>query len=218
MTTQHLPFHSFLVLFDKPSLTCANRSLHSCVSELFTCKTHRQQWMFIVVLGMNGTLTKREATSGCRVSRLTVPNTERSVCHWSHPGEPVSICGMASLRVQSTVDGFVESSNSPTALNVHHGHQAAGASRSDPMFAFIMASIWFVCGENAVFKSSFIVILHYVPQICKIAMDGQLPLWGNLSLRCVFFVDGGNKLEHLEETQAKMGRTCRVRFRKIPGC
>lgn len=26
----------------------------------------------------------------------------------------------------------------------------------------------------------------------------------------MFFVDGGKKLEHLEETQANMGRTCRV--------
>lgn len=55
----------------------------------------------------------------------------------------MSICIMASLGVQSTIDGFGESSNSPTALNVHHGHQAAGGSRSDPMFAFTIGTISF---------------------------------------------------------------------------
>lgn len=89
----------------------------------------------------------------------------------------MSICIMASLGVQSTVDGFGESSNSPTALNVHHGHQAAGGSRSDPMFAFAMATISFffveeALSENPVFKSSFIVIIRYIEEISKIAMDG----------------------------------------------
>lgn len=67
----------------------------------------------------------------------------------------MSICIMASLGVQSTVDGFGESSNSPTALNVHHGHQAAGGSRSDPMFAFAMATIsFFFCGGSPFRKPS----------------------------------------------------------------
>lgn len=66
----------------------------------------------------------------------------------------MSICIMASLGVQSTVDGFGESSNSPTALNVHHGHQAARGSRSDPMFAFTMATISFFCGGSPFRKPS----------------------------------------------------------------
>lgn len=126
----------------------------------------------------------------------------------------MSICIMASLGVQSTVDGFGESSNSPTALNVHHGHQAAGGSRSDPMFAFAMAAISFFfflwrkpfqktqCSKAALL-SLYVIQKKFVRSQCI----HQLPLWGN---QTCFFVDGGKKLEHMEETQANMGRKCRV--------
>lgn len=135
----------------------------------------------------------------------------------------MSICIMASLGVQSTVDGFGESSNSPTALNVHHGHQAAGGSRSDPMFAFTMATISFFLWRKPFRKTqcSKAALLSLYVMYDKFVRSQRMvscqfgATWSEY--QTCFFVDGGKKTGTPGGNTGKHGENMQSPDRKIPG-